>query len=167
MNELVVHIIISVIIIGVLLILQLGFKEAFIVTLTVPMIISLTLLSGYMLGLSINKISLFALLLSLGILVDAAIIVIENIHRHFHDHDAQDKTVAQIAIAATNEVGNPTNLATVAIMITFLSIFLVGGTIGQYIRPLAIFTPIALFASLIVAYMFTPYFVNKIMTKKD
>jgi len=166
-NELVVHIIISVIIIGVLLILQLGFKEAFIVTLTVPMIISLTLLSGYMLGLSINKISLFALLLSLGILVDAAIIVIENIHRHFHDHDAQDKTVAQIAIAATNEVGNPTNLATVAIMITFLSIFLVGGTIGQYIRPLAIFTPIALFASLIVAYMFTPYFVNKIMTKKD
>ncbi|ADR35295.1 acriflavin resistance protein (plasmid) [Sulfuricurvum kujiense DSM 16994] len=166
-NELVLHIIISVIIIGILLILQLGYKEAFIVTLTVPMIISLTLLSGYALGLSINKISLFALLLSLGILVDAAIIVIENIHRHFHDHDSKDKSVAEIAIAATNEVGNPTNLATVAIMITFLSIFLVGGTIGQYIRPLAIFTPIALFASLLVAYIFTPYFVNKIMTKRD
>jgi multidrug efflux pump subunit AcrB len=131
------------------------------------MIISLTLLSGYLLGLSINKISLFALLLSLGILVDAAIIVIENIHRHFHDHESKDKSVAEIAITATNEVGNPTNLATVAIMITFLSIFLVGGTIGQYIRPLAIFTPIALFASLLVAYIFTPYFVNKIMTKRD
>ncbi|MFA5217250.1 efflux RND transporter permease subunit [Sulfuricurvum sp.] len=166
-NELVLHIIISVIIIGILLILQLGYKEAFIVTLTVPMIISLTLLSGYLLGLSINKISLFALLLSLGILVDAAIIVIENIHRHFHDHESKDKSVAEIAITATNEVGNPTNLATVAIMITFLSIFLVGGTIGQYIRPLAIFTPIALFASLLVAYIFTPYFVNKIMTKRD
>lgn len=166
-NELVLHIIISVIIIGVLLIIQLGYKEAFIVTLTVPMIISLTLLSGYILGLSINKISLFALLLSLGILVDAAIIVIENIHRHFHDHDSKDKSVAEIAITATNEVGNPTNLATIAIMITFLSIFLVGGTIGQYIRPLAIFTPIALFASLLVAYIFTPYFVNKIMTKRD
>ncbi len=166
-NELVTHILISVIIISILLILQLGYKEAFIVTLTVPMIISLTLLSGYILGLSINKISLFALLLSLGILVDAAIIVIENIHRHFHDKDAKEKTVAQIAIIATNEVGNPTNLATIAIMITFLSIFLVGGTIGQYIRPLAIFTPIALLSSLIVAYIFTPYLVNKIMSKKD
>lgn len=166
-NELVNHIIISVIIIGVLLILQLGYKEAFVVTLTVPMIISLTLLSGYLLGLSINKISLFALLLSLGILVDAAIIVIENIHRHFHDKEAKNKTIAQIAIEATNEVGNPTNLATIAIMITFLSIFLVGGTIGQYIKPLAIFTPIALFSSLFVAYIFTPYLVNKIMTKKD
>lgn len=166
-DELVSHIIISVIIIGILLVLQLGYKEALVVTLTVPMIISLTLFSGYMLGLSINKISLFALLLSLGILVDAAIIVIENIHRHFHDKEAKEKTIEQIAIDATNEVGNPTNLATIAIMITFLSIFLVGGTIGQYIRPLAIFTPIALFSSLIVAYIFTPYLVNKIMTKKD
>ena len=73
----------------------------------------------------------------------------------------------QIAIAATNEVGNPTNIATIAIIITFLSMFLVGGTIGQYIRPIAIFTPIALLASLVVAYIFTPYFVNKIMTKED
>ncbi|MEA1893104.1 MAG: efflux RND transporter permease subunit [Campylobacterota bacterium] len=166
-NELVTHIVISVIIIGILLILTLGYKEAFIVTLTVPMIISLTLFAGYMLDQSINKISLFALLLSLGLLVDSAIIVIENIHRHFHDHDAGSKTVKEIAIAATNEVGNPTNLATIAIIMTFLTMFLVGGTIGQYIRPIAIFAPIAMFASLIVAYIFTPYFVNKIMTKED
>ncbi len=166
-NELVMHIVISVIIIGILLIVTLGYKEAFIVTLTVPMIISLTLFSGYMLGQSINKISLFALLLSLGLLVDAAIIVIENIHRHFHDHDARDKTVKEIAVAATNEIGNPTNLATVAIIMTFLTMFLVGGTVGQYIRPIAIYAPIAMFMSLIVAYIFTPYFVNKFMTKDD
>jgi len=166
-NELVIHIIISVFIIGILLILTLGFKEAFIVTLTVPMIISLTLFTGYMLGQSINKISLFALLLSLGLLVDSAIIVIENIHRHFHDHDSKNKTVREIAVAATNEVGNPTNLATIAIIMTFLTMFLVGGTVGQYIRPIAIYAPIAMFTSLIVAYVFTPYFVNKLMTKKD
>nr|MBL0721337.1 efflux RND transporter permease subunit [Sulfurovaceae bacterium] len=166
-NELVSHIVISVIIIGLLLLFSLGYKEAFIVTLTVPMIISITLLMGFVFGQTINKMSLFALLLSLGILVDAAIIVIENIHRHFHDHDAKDKTVKQIAIEATNEVGNPTNIATLAIIITFLSLFLVGGTVGQYIRPIAIFTPIALFASLIVAYIFTPYLVNKLMTKED
>jgi len=166
-NELVMHIVISVAIIGVLLVLTLGYKEAFIVTLTVPMIISLTLFAGYMLGQSINKISLFALLLSLGLLVDSAIIVIENIHRHFHDHDAKDKTVKEIAIAATNEVGNPTNLATLAIIMTFLTMFLVGGTVGQYIRPIAIYAPLAMLTSLIVAYIFTPYFVNKLMRKDD
>lgn len=166
-NELVMHIIISVIIIGVLLVFTLGFKEAFIVTLTVPMIISLTMLTGFLLGQSINKISLFALLLSLGLLVDAAIIVIENIHRHFHDHDAKDKTIKEIAIAATNEVGNPTNVATIAIMVTFLVMFLVGGTVGQYIRPMAVYAPIAMFTSLIVAYIFTPYLVNKLMKKED
>jgi len=166
-NELVNHIVISVIIIGILLIITLGYKEAFIVTLTVPMIISLTLFAGYMLGQSINKISLFALLLSLGLLVDSAIIVIENIHRHFHDHDAGTKTLKEIAVAATNEVGNPTNLATVAIIMTFLTMFLVGGTVGQYIRPIAIYAPIAMFTSLIVAYIFTPYLVNKLMTKED
>ncbi len=166
-NELVMHIIISVLIIAILLIFTLGFKEALIVTLTVPMIISLTLFTGYMLGQSINKISLFALLLSLGLLVDAAIIVIENIHRHFHDHDAKDKSVKQIAIEATNEVGNPTNVATVAIIVTFSVMFLVGGTVGQYIRPIAIYAPIAMFMSLIVAYIFTPYLVNKLMIKED
>ena len=149
------------------MIFTLGYKEAFIVTLTVPMIISLTLFVGFMLGQSINKMSLFALLLSLGLLVDAAIIVIENIHRHFHDHDAKDKTVKQIAIEATNEVGNPTNIATIAIIATFLTLFLVGGTIGEYIRPIAIYAPIAMVISLIIAYVFTPYFVNKLMTKKD
>lgn len=166
-NELVSHIVISVIVIGILLILTLGFKEAFIVTLTVPMIISLTLFTGFILGQSINKMSLFALLLSLGLLVDAAIIVIENIHRHFHDHEAKNKTVKQIAIEATNEVGNPTNIATIAIVTTFLTMFLIGGTVGQYIRPIGIYAPIAMIMSLIVAYVFTPYFVNKIMTKKD
>ena len=166
-NELVMHIVISVIIIGILLIFALGFKEALIVTLTVPMIISLTMLTGYLLGQSINKISLFALLLSLGLLVDAAIIVIENIHRHFHDHDAKDKTIKEIAIEATNEVGNPTNIATIAIMATFMVMFLVGGTVGQYIRPMAVYAPIAMFMSLIVAYVFTPYLVNKLMTEED
>ncbi len=166
-NELVMHIVISVILIGILLIVTLGYKEAFIVTLTVPMIISLTLFAGYMLGQSINRVSLFAILVSLGLLVDSAIIVIENIHRHFHDHDAGNKTVKEIVIAATNEVGNPTNLATIAIIMTFLTLFLVGGTVGQYVRPIAIFAPLAMFASLLVAYIFTPYFVNKLMNKDD
>ena len=78
-------------------------------------------------------------------MVDSAIIVIENIHRHFHDHDAKNKTVKEIAVAATNEIGNPTNLATIAIAMTFLTMF----------------------TSLFVAYVFTPYFANKLMSKDD
>ena len=166
-NELVEHIVISILIIAVLLVFTLGVKEAIIVTLTVPMIISVTLFSGYILGQSINKISLFALLLSLGLLVDSAIIVIENIHRHSHNHDARQKTLKEIAVTATNEVGNPTNLATIAIVITFLTMFLVSGTVGQYIRPIAIYAPIAMVSSLFVAYVFTPYFVKMFMGKGE
>ena len=79
----------------------------------------------------------------------------------------KDKTVNEIAIAETNEVGNPTNVETIASMVTFLTMFLVGGTVGQYIRPIAIYAPVAMFVSLIVAYVFTPYLVNKLMNKKD
>jgi len=119
-----------------------------------------------MFGQSINQISLLSFLVSLGLVVDSAIIVVENIHRHFHDHDAGNKTIEEIAISATDEIGNPTNLATVAIMMTFLTMFLVGGTVGQYIRPIAIFAPVAMFSSLLIAYIFTPYFVKIILTKK-
>ena len=166
-NELVFHLVISVVIIAMLLVFALGFKEAIIVSLTVPMILSLTLFIGFMMGETINRITLFALLLSLGLLVDAAIIVIENIHRHMHSHDSKDKTLKQIVIQATNEIGNPTNVATIAIIMTFIPMFFVGGMMGQFMHPLPIFVPISLFVSLIIAYIFTPYLVTKLLKKKD
>lgn len=166
-NELVFHLLISVVIIAILLVFALGFKEAIIVSLTVPMILALTLFVGFMIGETINRITLFALLLSLGLLVDAAIIVIENIHRHLHSHDSKDKSLKQIAIEATNEIGNPTNIATIAIIMTFIPMFFVGGMMGQFMHPLPVFVPISLFMSLVVAYIFTPYLVNKFLKKKD
>ena len=165
-NELVFHLLISIVIIAILLIFTLGFKEALIVSLTVPMILALTLFIGFLIGETINRITLFALLLSLGLLVDAAIIVIENIHRHLHDRSSKDKTIKQIAIEATNEIGNPTNIATLAIIMTFIPMFFVGGMMGQFMHPLPVFVPIALLMSLFVAYIFTPYLVNKLL-KKD
>ena len=166
-NELVFHLVISVVIIAILLVFALGFREAIIVSLTVPMILSLTLFIGFLMGETINRITLFALLLSLGLLVDAAIIVIENIHRHMHSHDSKDKSLKQIAIEATNEIGNPTNIATIAIIMTFIPMFFVGGMMGQFMHPLPIFVPISLFVSLIIAYIFTPYLVTKLLKKKD
>jgi len=165
-NELIFHLVISIAIIAVLLIFTLGFKEALIVSLTVPMILALTLFIGFLIGETINRITLFALLLSLGLLVDAAIIVIENIHRHLHEHDAKDKSLKEICIEATNEIGNPTNIATLAIIMTFIPMFFVGGMMGQFMHPLPVFVPIALFMSLFVAYIFTPYLVNKLLSKK-
>jgi len=166
-NELVFHLVLSIAIIAILLVFALGFKEAIIVSLTVPMILSLTLFIGFMMGETINRITLFALLLSLGLLVDAAIIVIENIHRHMHAHDNKHKSLKQIAIEATNEIGNPTNIATVAIIMTFIPMFFVGGMMGQFMHPLPIFVPISLFVSLVIAYIFTPYLVSKLLKKKE
>ena len=165
-NELVFHLEISIAIIAVLLVIALGFKEALIVSLTVPMILALTLFTGFLLDETINRITLFALLLSLGLLVDAAIIVIENIHRHMHSPENKDKPLYKLAIDATNEIGNPTNIATVAIIMTFVPMFFVGGMMGQFMHPLPVFVPISLFMSLVVAYIFTPYLVDKLLKKK-
>lgn len=160
-NSLVSDLIISVIIIAILLIFTLGFKEAMIVSLMVPMILSLTLFIGLLLDETINRITLFALIVSLGMLVDAAIIVIENIHRHKNESPNMDISI--IAINATNEIGNPTNIATIAIIITFIPMFFVSGMMGQFMHPLPIFVPISLAMSLFVAYAFTPYLVKNFL----
>lgn len=160
-NSLVSDLLISILIIAILLIFTLGFKEAMIVSVMVPMILSLTLFIGFMIDETINRITLFALIVSLGMLVDAAIIVIENIHRHKLESPNMDISI--ISINATNEIGNPTNIATIAIIMTFIPMFFVGGMMGQFMHPLPIFVPISLTMSLFVAYAFTPYLVKKIL----
>ena len=162
-NSLVMNLLISIVIIFFLLVFSLGLKEAIIVSIMVPMILALTLFVGYILDETINRITLFALLVSLGMLVDAAIIVIENIHRHRSLQKDKNKSLEQITIEATNEIGNPTNIATIAIIMTFLPMFFVGGMMGQFMHPLPVFVPISLFMSLFIAYIFTPYLVKKFL----
>ncbi len=153
-NELIDHLLISLGIIVVLLIVMLGWREALIVAFTVPLILSVTLFIGMLAGQSINRITLFALILSLGLLVDSAIIVIENIHRHF---GIGDKPREYAAIFATNEIGNPTNIATLAIILAFVPMFFVSGMMGPYMGPIPFNVPVAMIASLFVAYIFTPW----------
>ncbi|WP_419677527.1 efflux RND transporter permease subunit [Aliarcobacter lanthieri] len=160
-NALVKDLLVSIVIISILLIFTLGFKEAMIVSLTVPMILSLTLFIGFLLGETVNRITLFALIVSLGMLVDAAIIVIENIHRHKKEHPNLD--LETLAINATNEIGNPTNIATIAIIMVFIPMFFVGGMMGEFMHPLPVFVPISLAVSLFIAYAFTPYLVKKFL----
>ena len=166
-NELMFHLVISIIIIAVLLVFVLGWKESVIVTFTVPAILSITLFVAFMTDQTINRITLFALLLSLGLLVDAAIIVIENIHRHLHDHASKDKTMEEIVIEATDEIGAPTNIATLAIVFTMVPMAFVGQMMGEFMKPIPANVPVALIASLFVAYIFTPYLANKMLRKPD
>jgi multidrug efflux pump subunit AcrB len=164
-NELVFHLLISIVIIAILLIFVLGWRESMIVTFTVPAILAITLFIAYITGQTINRITLFAFLLSLGLLVDAAIIVIENIHRHFHSLESEHQDIDEILIEATDEIGPPTNIATFAIILTMVPMAFVGGMMGQFMKPIPANVPVALIASLFVAYIFTPYLSKRIMKK--
>ncbi len=164
-NELVFHLLISIVIIALLLVFVLGWRESLIVTFTVPAILAVTIFVAFLTGQTINRITLFAFLLSLGLLVDAAIIVIENIHRHLHDHSSVDKDMDEILIEATDEIGAPTNVATLAIILTMVPMAFVGQMMGQFMKPIPQNVPVALFASLIVAYIFTPYLSRKLLKK--
>ncbi len=164
-NELMEHLLITIVIIAVMLVFALGWKESLIVTFTVPAILSVTLFIAFMTGQTINRITLFAFLLSLGLLVDAAIIVIENIHRHLHAHDVDKKDMDTLLVEATDEIGAPTNIATLAIILTMVPMAFVGGMMGAFMKPIPLNVPVALVASLFVAYIFTPYLSRKLLKK--
>lgn len=164
-NELVYHLVLSIIIIAILLVVVLGWRESLIVTFTIPAILAITLFIAYLSGQTINRITLFAFLLSLGLLVDAAIIVIENIHRHYHSPESADKSADDLMIKATDEIGPPTNIATLAIIMTMIPMAFVGQMMGQFMKPIPANVPIALVASLFVAYIFTPYLAVRMLKK--
>jgi multidrug efflux pump subunit AcrB len=166
-NELVMHLVITIIIIAVMLVFFLGWKESLIVTFTVPAILAATLFVAYMGDQTINRITLFAFLLSLGLLVDAAIIVIENIHRHFHSHESMHIEKDELLVKATDEIGAPTNIATLAIIMTMVPMAFVGGMMGEFMKPIPLNVPVALIASLIVAYIFTPYLSRKLLKRHE
>lgn len=166
-NELVHHLVITIVIIAVMLVFFLGWRESLIVTFTVPAILAITLFIAYMGDQTINRITLFAFLLSLGLLVDAAIIVIENIHRHMHSHDSKDKDMDELLITATDEIGAPTNVATLAIVLTMVPMAFVGGMMGEFMKPIPYNVPVALIASLFIAYIFTPYLGKKLLKRED
>lgn len=153
------HLGIAIFVVFVTTMFFLGIKEACIVGITVPLTLSLVLGADFFCGPTINRITLYALILSLGMMVDAAIVVIENIHRRNETIGSGDPT--QTAVLATNEIGNPTNLATFAVMIVFLSMVLLTGMPEQYFFPVLFNVPISMLASIIVAYIVVPWATNK------
>src|SRR5947209_15886090 len=129
---------IAVIGVSVLILLTLGWRESAIVAMAIPATLALTLLVFYLCGYTLNRITLFALIFSIGILVDDAIVVVENIVRHFHLPQARGREPFAVAVEAVNEVGNPTILATFAVIFAVLPMAFVGGLMGPYMRPIPI-----------------------------
>jgi multidrug efflux pump subunit AcrB len=156
-NELLLHMGIAVIGVSVLVLLTLGWREAGIVGIAIPTTLALTLLIFYLYGYTLNRITLFALIFSIGILVDDAIVVVENIVRHFHLPQNQGRPWSAMAVEAVNEVGNPTILATFAVIAAVLPMAFVGGLMGPYMRPIPIGSSAAMSFSLAIAFIVTPW----------
>jgi multidrug efflux pump subunit AcrB len=156
-NELLLHMGIAVVSVSILIWLTLGWRESGIVAVAIPATLALTLLVFYLYGFTLNRITLFALIFSIGILVDDAIVVVENIVRHFHLPGNQGRPWNAIAVEAVSEVGNPTILATFAVIAAVLPMAFVGGLMGPYMRPIPIGASAAMFWSLLIAFIVTPW----------
>lgn len=162
-NELLLHMGIAVFGVALLILLFLGWRESIIVLIAIPSTLSLTLLLFYLYGYTLNRITLFALIFSIGILVDDAIVVVENIVRHLRLPGSQRTSLRDVAVAAVIEVGNPTILATWAVIAAILPMAFVGGLMGPYMRPIPIGASAAMFFSLLIAFTVTPWAAIRIL----
>jgi multidrug efflux pump subunit AcrB len=155
-NELLWHMLLAVVFVSVLIGLTLGLRESVVVLTAIPVTLALTLFVFYFYGYTLNRITLFALIFSIGILVDDAIVVVENIVRHAR-MAGEDGDLRAIAVRAVDEVGNPTILATLAVVASILPMAFVGGLMGPYMRPIPVGATAAMLFSLVVAFVVTPW----------
>ncbi len=165
-DELLLHMLIAIVSVSILILISLGWRESIIVALAIPSTLALTLLVFYLTGFTLNRITLFALIFSIGILVDDAIVVVENITRHLHLPKNQRRPWKTIAIEAVSEVGNPTILATWAVIAAVLPMAMVGGLMGPYMRPIPVGATAAMLFSLFVAFMVTPWAAVRVLAWK-
>jgi multidrug efflux pump subunit AcrB len=165
-NELLFHMGIAVFGVAILILFFLGWRESTVVMLAIPSTLALTLMVFYLYGYTLNRITLFALIFSIGILVDDAIVVVENIVRHTRLPGSKDKSMTTIAIEAVIEVGNPTILATLAVIAAILPMAFVGGLMGPYMRPIPIGASAAMVFSVIIAFTVTPWAAVRLLRKK-
>ena len=153
-NELIRELGLAIVIVSALVMFSLGWREAVIVVTAVPLTFALTLLLNYLAGYSINRITLFALILALGLVVDDPIVDVENIFRHF---GLRKKPPKEAVLEAVNEVRPPIIVATLVVMVSFLPMVFITGMMGPYMRPLALNVPVAMFMSMVVAFTVTPW----------
>ncbi len=164
-NELIEHLLLATISVVILIAFMLGFKESLVVGIAVPVTLAFTLLIYYLSGYTLNRVTLFALIFSIGILVDDAIVVVENIYRHFTMKDG--RTLLRKAIEAVDEVGNPTILATFTVIAAILPMAFVRGMMGPYMRPIPVGASTAMLISLLVAFIVSPWAAYALLKNKE
>lgn len=157
------HLSLAVLIVTLVLMYFLGMRIAFVVATAIPLTLLMVFLFGFMFDQSINRITLFALIFSLGLLVDDAIVVIENIHRHMQKQSA---SLADSIALATGEVGTGVLLSTITAVVVFAPMGIVTGMMGAYMGPIAFFAPVARLASLVVAYTLSPYLASVFLSRR-
>ncbi len=161
-NELVEALGVAIIIVVLLLTIGLGFREAMIVAVAVPVVFGLTLAVNLLFGYTINRVTLFALILALGLLVDDPIVDVENIARHFND---RKKATRRIVLDAVAEIRPPLISATLAVIVSFLPMFFITGMMGPYMSPMALNVPVAMLMSMVVAFTITPWLTYQLLKK--
>ena len=159
-NELLFHMFLAAISVTILIALFMGWRAGAVAAIAIPVTLALTMLIFYLIGYTLNRITLFALIFSIGILVDDAIVVVENIHRYFTTTIMKP---LDAAIKAVDEIGNPTVLATFAVIASILPMGFVGGLMGPYMRPIPVGASMAMLFSMLIAFIVTPYFAFRFM----
>ncbi|WP_165219227.1 efflux RND transporter permease subunit [Aquisphaera insulae] len=162
-NELIEALWVAILIVVGLLTLSLGWREAIIVAVAVPVVFGLTLGVNLLLGYTINRVTLFALILSLGLLVDDPIVDVENIARHFA---MRGKATRDVVLEAVAEIRPPLISATLAVIVSFLPMFFITGMMGPYMAPMALNVPVAMMMSMVVAFTITPWLAYRVLHRK-
>jgi multidrug efflux pump subunit AcrB len=159
-DELLFHLALATVSIVLLIALTVGWREGVVVLVVIPTTILLTLFASWLMGYTINRVSLFALIFSIGILVDDAIVVVENIVRHWRARGGAD--LKTTAIEAVAEVGNPTIVATLTIIVALLPMMFVSGLMGPYMSPIPANASMAMIFSFFVAVVITPWLLYRV-----
>jgi len=159
-NELIEGLAVAVVTVLLLILFALGWREALIVAVTIPIIYSLTLMVNYWFGFTINRVTLFALTLALGLLVDDPIVDVENIYRHFQ---LRREPPRDAVLSAVDEVRPPIILATAAVIVSFLPMMFITGMMGPYMLPMAVNVPLTMVMSLLVAFTVTPWLTYRVL----
>ncbi|MBI5137489.1 MAG: efflux RND transporter permease subunit [Nitrospirae bacterium] len=162
-DELLKHLLLATVAVVLFLTVVLGRREGVVVLVAIPVTILLTLFVSYLIGYTINRVTLFALIFSIGILVDDAIVVVENVHRRLKTGEGSPR---ELTVRAVDEVGSPTILATFTVIAALLPMAFVGGLMGPYMGPIPVNASLAMFFSLMVAFVVTPWMAFKVMVAK-
>ncbi len=162
-TELIEHILIATVAVVIFMAFALGRREGIVVLVAVPVTLALTLAASYFFGYTLNRVTLFALIFAIGILVDDAIVVVENVHRHYELRWAHPRLAT---VYAVDEVGNPTILATFTVIAALMPLAFVSGLMGPYMRPIPINASAAMLFSLFVAFVISPWLTYKLFHRK-